>query len=143
MLTGVLARLRDPSAAMTGPVGDRVLAMFDQQFLSAGAYGGDPWEPLSEETLRRKGMLGPWMILQDSGDLRRSLTQRGAKDNILEMMEPDVLRVGSSDPAGAFAELGTEHSPQRAILPAEIPPEEIAAWRDLITAYLLTGDLTP
>ncbi len=72
------------------------------QFDTRGASGGTPWDPLSEATLKHK--TGPG-ILEETGGLRASLTDKGAPDH-LRIVGYDTLIFGSTNREAAWHQHG-------------------------------------
>src|SRR5438270_9735896 len=62
---------------------------FKKQFDSEGAYGGEPWAPLSAETTMRGGVWGD-VLVRDS-TLEASLTVKGASYGHASMFDEHTL----------------------------------------------------
>jgi hypothetical protein len=95
---------------------------FDQQ--------GPGWAPLAESTVAQReslGLGGDHPILnrtgvsdhgRQGGTLRRSLTTRGSRYAVFEVM-PDGIFMGTSDPVAKFHQEGTENMPARPVVKIE------------------------
>ena len=141
IIAAIEDRLAHPAPVFLGPVTDAIRDLWTKRFASGGVYGGDAWAELSEETLRRRGDELNEDVLVHTGILRESLTQRDTLTGYEEMLDEQTLAVGTTDPAGVFAELGTRHEPRRQITPAEIPDADVEKVTDLVAGYLSTGML--
>lgn len=103
------------------PAFRRMAAMLEkaslQRFESEGSFGGEPWAPLAESTLRSKAArgYGDQGILVASGRLRASLTQETAPDAIRQIT-PTFMRWGSKVPYGVFHQQGTSRMPRRRVV---------------------------
>lgn len=99
------------------PAFRKIAAMLEaaalKRFESEGAFGGEPWAPLAESTLRGKD--GSKGILVDSGRLRASLTQETAPDAIRVLL-PQSMQWGSSVEYGKFHQSGTGRMPRRRVV---------------------------
>ncbi len=82
-------------------IADFMMGEEREQFDTEGAYASGGWQPLKEETLRRKAQLelDP-RILHATLALERSLTERGDPNQVLEV-SADGLVFGSSRPGAA------------------------------------------
>lgn len=91
-------------------------AAFQAQFMSQGAYGGDPWAPLAEATLRRRPGKS-YMILVDTDALRTALTQpdQGAQVTVSGGGSDLELSVEGFDYA-SFLQSGTKNMPARELI---------------------------
>lgn len=94
--------------------------MFDEAFRTNGRSTGQTWPALSPRTTAHKsrGRLGV-----DDGDLRRSLTVRGARGGI-ETINADSMQVGSSLPQGGYFTKGRGGQPPRPIVPPKRQVEQ-------------------
>lgn len=103
-------------------VADWFYAMMDSQWQSGGATGGTPWQDLADSTIEWKAAHG-WggaaflSTLERTGDMKRSFTKKGAKDNI-DRRERNYAEWGSTDRKARFHQEGvpSRHLPQRVIL---------------------------
>lgn len=103
-------------------VGNLLLADFAQQFASEGAYLGPQiaplWKPLAPSTVRdrlAKGFGGEHPILQRTGQLLGSVSERGAAGNIFEVSD-NGIRAGTAYPIAKFHQYGTTRMPQRKMI---------------------------
>lgn len=102
-------------------LGVAVIEIFQDQFWTAGAGGGTPWEPLSQEYADWKAANSDWgslvdvSILQLSGDMYRSFTIKGAEGNVWEI-ERNEARFGSIDRKARWHQTGAGNLPAREIL---------------------------
>ncbi len=143
-LEGMRERLAHPGELLTGPITDEVRRLFAKRFASGGAYGGDAWAPLSEETIRRRGDELNTAALIDTGILMESLTQRDTLTGFEELRDGgQTVAIGSTDPAGIYAELGTKHEPRRPVMPESVPDEDLDRMVDLVADFIVDGDLGP
>jgi hypothetical protein len=111
---------------------DKILTRNRRNFETRGATSGIYWAPLRKDTVRKKvkaGVANPLSPLRFNDRLMRSLSERGAEDQILEV-DDDGLRLASTHPAAGYHESGTSNMPRR-------PPMTIAARH----AQEYTGDL--
>lgn len=92
--------------------------MMEDQFHSAGAAGGTPWQPLSAAYEEWKGKHFNFMpMLRLHDDLYPSFVRKGAKGNI-DRRERDFAEWGSSDPKARWHHEGVQgrNLPSRQIL---------------------------
>jgi phage gpG-like protein len=113
---------------------DDFLSIESKQFSSEGGFASGSWAPLAESTVRRRGSAGP--ILDDSGDLRRSLTQEGAKGSVRQITS-DSLFVGTDVDYAQYHQTGTSRMPRRR--PVEFRDADRRRWVKAIQRYLTTG----
>lgn len=66
---------------------------------------GPGWAPLAESTVVKRGSSHP--ILNETGNMRRSLTTKGAPNAVVEPL-PDGLFMGTKDPLAAVHQKGTD-----------------------------------
>jgi phage gpG-like protein len=137
--------MRDRAAIIEATAFPAIVADFHrmqrQQFDSGGPRGAR-WEPLTEQTVRRKAGAGKLMVR--SGALRDSLTDENADGAIVRMM-PDALELGTSLPYADYHQRGTEHLPARKLV--DIGEDEALRWgrilqRALIPTVVITGPLS-
>lgn len=107
---------------------DRRVSMFARrQFETSGAVGGDPWEPLKEETkkkrLRHRGgnRGGVDKPLWDFGKLKASL-QTAGPESVREVGRQRYVR-GTTVFYARFHQEGTEDIPKRQIFPDPWPDQ--------------------
>lgn len=112
-------------------ISDDFYEMEANLFKSQGASGNEAWKPLAASTLRRKK--GP-SILDETGALRRSLTQSGGK-NILSIKKMEV-RMGTRDPKAKFHFYGTRRMPRRR--PIQVTPNDTRRWVKLMQRHLVS-----
>lgn len=92
---------------------DDFLAEVKAQFESEGAHGGGRWAPLSERYARWKQKHYPGKpILERTGDLKKSLTERGAPGAVFRS-EPRALTMGTDVPYAIYHQTGTRKMPAR------------------------------
>ncbi len=65
---------------------DEALRLNARRFASEG---GGQWPDLADSTVRRRGSAHP--ILDDSGDLRASLTRQGARGSVVELTRDSAV----------------------------------------------------
>lgn len=101
-----IAAIKDGTAGGLKDTVEKGEQQVDEGFDGGEDAMGRPWEPLSQETIRRKGHDD---ILIDSGEMRDSFqsdVDRGAME----------ARLGSNDRKLVYHEYGTEHIPRRPVL---------------------------
>src|SRR5437899_4265821 len=89
LLDDVLRRAENPGPALEGPVADALRGALREQFATAGARLGTPWAPRSvADIIGGRSVAdivgGP---LVRTGDLVRSLTERGAPHGSQELRD--------------------------------------------------------
>lgn len=135
-------RIAHPGPVLTTDVARGVQDLIKKQFESEGAYAGDPWEPLSVETVLRKAREGfPDLILVETGSMEDRMTT--SLENLgVEMITEDTVSIGTADPIGFFHQGGTINMPARPIIPDadRIPPADIDAWTELVATYIFGGE---
>ena len=109
----------------------------DTQFESQGAHFlGRRWQHLSERRLaerKAKDPAGPWPILQDTGNLRRSWETVATSER---------ATVGTAGVSYASPhEFGQDRLPQRKILPYDALAREIAVTSAEVYVELMVGKL--
>jgi len=123
------------ASALWDALADRFAAMERRQFDSEGAYGSGGWQALSPAYAAWKARLYPGKpILERTGDLRESLTQRPFG---IEVITPQSLTVGSGIDYGRYHQSGGPNLPQRR--PVEFPESERRHWVRLIQRFIVTG----
>jgi phage gpG-like protein len=120
-------------------VGEDLLNMEFDLFQSEGASGASgKWADLAPSTIARKGHD---TILQDTGELMASLTQRDAQGerggNIFEVT-PEHLRFGTSDPVAGYHQSGTSRMPQRKVI--DLKEEQKAGLVSVVQRFIIHGD---
>jgi len=90
-------------------VADDMMWVIGVNFSSQGRRGGGSWKHLDPHTVAQKAREGTLQrgILVASGALHDSLTQRGDKDQELEVT-PYMIRLGSALPYAAVHQTGNE-----------------------------------
>lgn len=107
------ARAADAREAF-GHIINLIFKIESQIFQSQGRRGGGSWQRLTLDWLRRKTH-SPGLdtrILHATGALRRSVTERGAPHQILEL-SPNHLRFGTDRPGAQAHQTGTGGMPKR------------------------------
>lgn len=129
-------RFKDAAPAFE-QIADILMEIEDDQFESSGRHGSGGWAKLAESTLEHKTGAG---ILIETGDLERSLTTRGAPDQVLEITS-EFLLFGTSLPYAAFHQTGTSRMPRRR--PIELTETDRRQIVKQLQSWLITGDLLP
>lgn len=101
-----------------------------KQFATQGGWGSGGWKPLSPEYAKRKPGRS---ILVVSGKLESSLTKSGASGNV-EIIQRDMLILGSDLPYGIYHQKGTKNMPIRK--PIELPEAERKEWTSIIHKHI-------
>ena len=101
-------------------VGTALLSDFARQFaMEGGTFGrASRWAPLARSTVWdriRQGYGGYSPMLERTGQLRMSTSQRGTPGNIFDV-QPMRLTVGTATPYAVFHQLSTRKMPARAII---------------------------
>jgi hypothetical protein len=97
-----------------------------EQFESEGAFGGDPWAPLSPGYLAWKLRLFPGKgILHASGDLRRAASLPTRRATPTEL----ILRI--EDPKLQYHQTGTTRMPARPLIFDRLPPVALRELEDV------------
>lgn len=91
------------------------LEIESDQFASGGAKGasGD-WEDLAPSTIEKKGFMGSFKLIE-SGDLKASVSRKGAKGQIYDP-QPLELTLGTSIPYAIYHQRGTKRMPARPVI---------------------------
>lgn len=115
-----------------------VFRFFRRRFDTSGRYGGGPWQPKKESTLRTSRSSKP---LFDSGALRRAFTSR-SPDNVTNITD-DFLEIGTTLEYATFHQTGYKRAsvsvPPRPILPGRIPDREGEQWGRFLMEYVTNG----
>ncbi len=132
----VIRRAENPGPALEGPLAATVREAISGQFDSQGARLGTPWAALAARDWHpttRAALFG-------TGDLLRSLAERGAPHGSQELRDGGrTLEIGTDHP-GAFAQTGTSRGePAREIWPDEVPDDVLEEIADRIGDYILDG----
>lgn len=99
------AMLRDPRPAFH-EIADNLIEAERKQFASEGQYASGGWSPLAPSTRAQKQALGlDNGILDRTGALRRSLSERGAPGQTLRITR-DSLTFGSTIAYGLYHQQG-------------------------------------
>ena len=102
------------------------LAMEREQFATQGGHGSGGWASLKEPYRSWKMRVRPGrLILEFDGDLKNSLTQRGAKGSICRI-NTGWAEFGSSIPYGIYHAKGTGKMKKRP--PIEMSESDRTAW---------------
>ena len=102
-------RVDDPHAALR-VIGSDLMERVEEGFEYEHDPYGLPWKPLAPATLEHRRMHGAGAkILQDTGDMRRSLNYRVVGRN--------AVAVGFADRKAAWHQEGTDRIPARPMLP--------------------------
>jgi phage gpG-like protein len=113
---------------------DDFLTVNKRQFDSEGGNSGT-WAPLAPATVRRRGSAHP--ILNEHGDLRESLTQRGGKGSV-RTVGPHELFVGTDVDYAHFHQSGTSRMPRRR--PVELTAADRTRWVKSLQRFVTTGE---
>jgi phage gpG-like protein len=113
---------------------DDFFELESRQFSSEGGFASGGWDPLADSTVRRRGSAHP--ILDESSELRDSLTQDGAKGSIRRITS-DELFVGTDVDHAQYHQTGTPRMPRRR--PVEFRETDRRRWVKAIQRYLVTG----
>lgn len=147
--TGVQRYVRDVRgrfAKMAAVMEERLKPMFREaiikQFETEGAWGGDPWLALSDETIERKTRKGTLErgIMRDSMRLFEAFSEPDSPDFDVEIKGNTfsyVIRV----PYAWRHQEGQERLPMRQIIPDPMPESFIAQMRNVISGYILEAEL--
>ena len=123
---------------MEGPVADLLRLYVMNQFRTAGAYGGTPWEELSPKTLRRHpDRIG---ILRVSDTMYTSLLGDDPQTSVFNVGSRS-MEWGSEVPYAAVHQYGYRHIPARPIFAEPMPEDFMRKLRNLIKGYMVTGVL--
>ena len=135
-LDDLIKRAENPGPALEGPVAQIVREAIREQFDSQGARLGTPWPPPAV----RPRLSPAVQALLRTGDLVRSLTERGAPHGSQELRDGGrTLEIGTDHP-GAFAQTGTSRGePARPIVPDDVPDELLEEIANRIGDYILEG----
>jgi len=107
------------------------------QFDSLGAAGGTGWAPLSAKYAQWKEKHFPGKpILEQSGKLRRSLTEAGA-ERAIARKGMKQLTLGSSSRLAQWAQAGTGREPARPVM--ELGADFEQRCREQIAQYLIAA----
>lgn len=91
-----------------------VFEIVADQFASGGTKGASgAWEGLKESTMARKGFMG-FFPLVDTGDLKASVSRKGAEYQISEM-SANELTMGTTRPGAVHHQRGGNHLAKRPI----------------------------
>lgn len=114
---------------------DRFAKAEARQFRSEGSYGSGGWAPLSPRYAAWKQRHYPGRrILERTGDLKRSLTDRPFG---IEVIEPGFMVLGSAVSYGAYHQAGGPNLPRRR--PVELPESERREWVKILQRFIVTG----
>lgn len=116
-------------------IAETLMQIEGRQFASEGAYASGGWAQLAESTLEQKQ--GP-RILDETGVLRRSLTERGAEHQIL-ITAAEFMTFGTDLDYAGFHQRGTSRMPQRR--PVELRETDRRHAVRQLQSWVLTGEL--
>lgn len=114
-------------------IGELLLTVEQHQFASEGRFASGGWAPLAESTLAQK--TGP-SILDETGELRASLTERGDPHQIFDVGDEYLLFGTDLDYAG-YHQTGTSRMPRRR--PLELREEQRAEAVKILQRFITTG----
>jgi phage gpG-like protein len=120
-----------------GPIANAIHGLFEKQFATEGAYGGEKWAPLAARTKRwraqnhRTGM----PVLQFTRELWGSLVKRSSPLGYRVATDESLL-MGSSVRYADEHQLGTARMPARKIVPDVIPEADQQEWAQLVVQHL-------
>jgi phage gpG-like protein len=123
-------------------VADDFYTIEKRQFNTQGGYASGGWAPLKPSTLRSRashGRYGPWQILDDTGDLKASLTEEGAKGAVRRITS-DELFVGTDVDYAPFHQAGTSKMVRRR--PVELTGADRRRWIQVVQRHLVEFGVT-
>lgn len=100
-------------------------------FSSQGRRGGGSWKGLSDDTARRKDSN---IILEDTGTLRRSVTELGAQYQILRISNLGV-EFGTDRPWSFVHQFGSRTTPKREFI--NFTARDQTRWADMLFNHLM------
>lgn len=131
-------RTTDLSPVFMGPVDRLATSIFERQFASEGAFGGQRWPALKRRTLRTKAKLHR----QGMGILRRfnrlwgSLVKSGGPDSI-RVIRPRFYQRGTAVPyAGAHQNAKRKGTPVRQLVPNPLPAHVVNTIGRLVRMHI-------
>lgn len=128
------AKVKDARPAFRRIV-DRLYAIEKAMFESGGRRGGGSWKRVSSEWMARKIREGRDLrTMHYTGDLRRSLTEPGAKYQVLRVGKTQLV-FGTTRP-GAEAHQHGRGVPRRPVI--RLTKRDRAMFRDEIRKHLMT-----
>jgi hypothetical protein len=115
---------------------DKILAREKRMFESRGATSGVYWTPLKGETVKwkvREGSSTPLEPLRFYGSLMKSLTEKGARYQVLDVDDKGLF-LETRHPAAGYHASGTSKMARRPplIIPAKHAQEYIGMLNDFI-----------
>lgn len=136
-LDGIIARSTNLQPAMLR-VGQYLMGATLRTFEAEGRPR--KWQKLSPRTIADRKRLGfaAGPILERTGELKRSLTQRGAKGSIFRP-GPRSLRYGSSLPRFEIHQKGLENVPKRVML--IIQKQDRSQISRILNTFVREGDV--
>jgi hypothetical protein len=125
----------------------RVLApainrMLKRHWDTKGAAFGHPWAPWAESTLLRRIKKGNVAkgILRDTDHLFTTLFRERTTDSRLRTVRNGLrLQLNTGVPYAIFHQVGTQHMPERQVIPDPFPNSFIKSTRALLRDWILTG----
>lgn len=137
----IKGRFANFGPVMQGPVRKLFLVAMRKQFSSRGQYGGTPWPRLTKQTLDRKRRWGLRLSpLRATDRLYKSLTVRGGPEQ-QTIITRNSFKFRTLVPYAPVHQTGDDHTPQRVIIPDPMPAEFMVQLRNIVTGYLVEGQL--
>lgn len=138
----VLGRFQNFEPVMRGPVRRLVRSAIVQQFRTRGRFGGTPWAPLAESTIKRKRRFGQRMEpMRRTDKLYRSLVYR---ENAVETIKPGLYELKTLVRYAKYHQSTAPRPsglPRRPVIPDQLPPSMIEDLRNILKGYLVTGTI--
>jgi phage gpG-like protein len=100
---------------------------------SHGVSAGSAWPPLAASTVAHKRRSGGTMMVE-SGDLRKSLTQRPFG---LELITDQELVIGTNVRYAGYHQTGTRRMPAREVIGIPRPVQEL--WSRRLMKHIISG----
>ena len=153
-----LLQAKEAKAANLRPaweeVDDVVTEFFEKQFQTRGQHGGTKWAPLTTTTVMFKQKFGPakggaTTILEDTQELMRSLTVRGASHSYrkagADSYERGTTRKGAIMHQEGFKSTSifgkprtrAVNVPARKLVPDQLPSPFLAEVEKILTKYIM------
>jgi phage gpG-like protein len=114
-------------------IGELLITIEREQFATQGQAESGGWAPLAESTLRYK--TGP-SILDETGELRASLTERGDPHQIFDVGD-EFLLFGTDVEYAGYHQTGTTRMPRRR--PLELREMHRAEAVKILQRFIMTG----
>ena len=154
-----LLQAKEAKAANLRPaweeVDDLVSEFFEKQFATKGQHGGTKWAPLTATTVMFKQKFGPakggaTAILEDTQELVRSLTVRGASHSYRKATADSYER-GTTRKGAIMHQEGFKSTtifgrprtravnvPARKLVPDQLPSPFLAEVEKILTKYIMS-----